>query len=851
MKRIPIKLYYKENGTLYNLGNKNKAPFLTKLSNLIFRIYLYIPYESSEYSVQANFKKPDKTTISYAMTPSGKYDEINEIKFYEYYTDIKDSVLNISSQNRSNILDVSFRISDGNADDPLILNTSTYSLQCTYSITGDQPTIEETELQYLQRTYDTALLTKPNKDETILTIDELPLIVEDENDTDYNIGQKYLVSNKLGLKEENKLFKQGEIIEATKDGFVVISKVNKSLIKINSNKVYNSLFDIPKDSEIGSIFITDSISDKFDLVELTKIEGENRTFNLYDEITSNSLYYIPNSKSGEIDVLYRWDDIKNELRPFEVNTQILITDTSTIYASLDNLKSKFPIAEIGTILPSYNFNGGVVKLYKYTTTWEEVLIVNEQQLYLDLKTNSIVRYYNSKFNIIVDGTLENRIIQQIRDNILELDNKINDTKQELQEYTNVQVENANTYTDNQLELERTSNTEKFNKKLDKNFLLYSKKTSVDGNEIIPVLYNGANNYVILQNIIDKVQTNVIDKTNAIVTFAYDNYQSFLERVKTTTENGITTLVSITNEDDSLTLTANQINIGFTVLLREKDVPDYWLSKKSVESEYAINLFTEFETKLNLEDYVLKTELVNYAKKEETIYNNATPTTSALGGIPKGTTFDNKPIKEILDDLLYPYVAFSASMSTSPNGGTFEKGTTQNVSTATVSITLGSKQITSIKVLDSSNNVLAEKTSGITTSNSFTLNKSVTNNTNFKAIVTDGTTSKTVTSGTFTFVNPYYYGAINDGATLTETLIKGLTKSISSKGTKTFTITMNQQKAVVAYPSSYGNLTKILDENSFNVTDTFVKNTLTIDNVNYYVYVLNTPATSTMKYTFSY
>lgn len=438
-------------------------------------------------------------------------------------------------------------------------------------------------------------------------------------------------------------------------------------------------------------------------------------------------------------------------------------------------------------------------------------------------------------------------VQKVSDDV---DTKDSSTLATAQDYADTQREVAKTYTDTQIELERTTNTEKFDKKLNKNFLLYSKKTSVDGNEIIPILYNSENLYIEIKAIIDKVQSNVIDNTNSIVTFAYDNYQSFLERVETTTENGITTLVSITNEDNSLTLTANQINIGFTVLLREKNVPDYWLSKKSVESEYAINLFTEFETKLNLEDYVLKSDLVNYAKKEETIYNNATPTTSALGGIPKGTTFDNKPIKEILDDLLYPYVAFSASMSTSPNGGTYEKGTTQNVSTATVSITLGSKQITSIQVLDSSNNVLAEKTSGITTSNSFTINQLVTSNTNFKAIVTDGTTSKTVTSGTFTFVSPYYYGAIGD-VELTETLIKGLTKSVSSKGTKTFTITMNQQKAVIAYPASYGNLTKILDENSFNVTDTFVKNTLTIDNVSYYVYVLNTPATSTMKYTFSY
>lgn len=379
-------------------------------------------------------------------------------------------------------------------------------------------------------------------------------------------------------------------------------------------------------------------------------------------------------------------------------------------------------------------------------------------------------------------------------------------------------------------------------KLNSNFLIYTKKSGVDGKENLPIYYNNKNYYIEIKQIIEKIQGEVVNNTNSIVAFAYDTYSDFLDHVQYTEEEGLITLESITNEDSTITYQANQINIGFTILLRESKVPDYWLSKKQVESDSVIDLFTPYETKLKLEDYALK---------EDLNYTNSMPTTSALGGIPKGTTFDNKPIKEILDDLLYPYVEFSASISTNPNGGTYENGTSQNVSTATVSITLGSKQITSIKVLDYSDNVLAEKTSGITTSNTFTLNKSVTSNTNFKAIVTDGTTSKTVTSGTFTFVNPYYYGSINEGVTLTESLIKGLTKSVSSKGSKTFTITMNQQKAVFAYPSSYGNLTKILDENSFNVTDTFVKNTLTINGVSYYVYVLNTPATSTMKYTFSY
>lgn len=239
--------------------------------------------------------------------------------------------------------------------------------------------------------------------------------------------------------------------------------------------------------------------------------------------------------------------------------------------------------------------------------------------------------------------------------------------------------------------------------------------------------------------------------------------------------------------------------------------------------------------------------------KKTLYTNATPTPSALGGIAKGTTFNEKPISEVLNSLLYPYVSFSASMSTSPSGSVYEIGTSVNVTSATINITLGSASITSIVVKDSANTTLGSKTSGITSGgNTISISKSISSNETLKAIVTDSTgASKTISSSSFTFVNPYYYGAISSDATLSESLIKGLTKNVTTRGNKTYTITMNQQKGVIAYPSSYGALTKILDENSFNVTDTFIQNTLTINGVSYYVYVLNNPVTSTMKYTFSY
>lgn len=232
------------------------------------------------------------------------------------------------------------------------------------------------------------------------------------------------------------------------------------------------------------------------------------------------------------------------------------------------------------------------------------------------------------------------------------------------------------------------------------------------------------------------------------------------------------------------------------------------------------------------------------------YTNTSPTTSAVGGIPKGTTFEKKTIQEVLDMLLYPYVKFSCSFSTSPNGGVFEKGQEVTVTSGTVNVTLGSVPIEKIEIYDGS--TLITSVNNVVDTNTFTLSQTVYTNKSFSAKVTDakGETS-TVNSGTFTFVDPYYVGVVSPSATINSTLIKSLTKKIETKGNKTYEISMDQQKAVIAYPSDYGSLTKIYDVNNFDVTETFEKTTLQVNNTNYNVYVLSVPATSTMTYKFNY
>jgi len=109
-------------------------------------------------------------------------------------------------------------------------------------------------------------------------------------------------------------------------------------------------------------------------------------------------------------------------------------------------------------------------------------------------------------------------------------------------------------------------------------------------------------------------------------------------------------------------------------------------------------------------------------------------------------------------------------------------------------------------------------------------------------------SKTA-SKTMQFILPYYYGK---SSTATVSSFSGLTKSVTAKGQKQFKFTTNNEYMVFAYDKSYGNLSSILDPNSFEVLSGWTKNTLTVGGFDYYVYVANSATTDTnAQFTFKY
>lgn len=98
--------------------------------------------------------------------------------------------------------------------------------------------------------------------------------------------------------------------------------------------------------------------------------------------------------------------------------------------------------------------------------------------------------------------------------------------------------------------------------------------------------------------------------------------------------------------------------------------------------------------------------------------------------------------------------------------------------------------------------------------------------------------------TITFVNPSYDGAVAANFTVTEANIKALTETLRSGNSGTRTFNLNNQKACIAYPKSFGAATGIKDANGFDYLASYTRSELNVNGELYYVYLLTNAATIT-------
>lgn len=220
------------------------------------------------------------------------------------------------------------------------------------------------------------------------------------------------------------------------------------------------------------------------------------------------------------------------------------------------------------------------------------------------------------------------------------------------------------------------------------------------------------------------------------------------------------------------------------------------------------------------------------------------TAVTVGGLNSGSSVKDKTTMEVLESILFPYQKPTVSFAISPSTTIYESGTTVSSIIFTINVTKKSNDIQSIKVYDGST-LLTTITSGVANGGTFTYTYScnITSNTTLKVEVSDGTSTTSATKN-ITFANKSYYGFVADGTIVNETVIKALQNNVlkTSKALNYTGINCTDSKIVYAYPQNQGLLSAILDGNGFDYIDSYDCTNITVNGVNYNVYVMIDPTT---------
>lgn len=188
----------------------------------------------------------------------------------------------------------------------------------------------------------------------------------------------------------------------------------------------------------------------------------------------------------------------------------------------------------------------------------------------------------------------------------------------------------------------------------------------------------------------------------------------------------------------------------------------------------------------------------------------------------------------LDEKVFP-----TTLSVS-GGGTYDEGTSQTVMVSWKLMKNGQT------LTPDSVTVNGETVDPATSYKVFT---DVTTTTTYRVVVVyKGKTYNGSTTATFKKTYYRYYGALPVGTSvgsITESMITSLKKEVCTSASATLTYNLEDQRAVYAYPSTFGLLTKVLDDATSMPYDDFVKEQeMVIGGENYYIYALQNPSSVT-------
>ena len=279
----------------------------------------------------------------------------------------------------------------------------------------------------------------------------------------------------------------------------------------------------------------------------------------------------------------------------------------------------------------------------------------------------------------------------------------------------------------------------------------------------------------------------------------------------------------------------------------------WISLKTKSADIG---FDNSDTDIKADDVEGAIKEVHTTLVENVTLDWTEPTTEAVGGIEVGYVppVDGISVKEFLYNMTHPFVYPTISMQLETADGVFEKNTSKTLSKIVLTSTDGTK------VAFEENNPsifvagvqLTDPTDKVTTS----VDKKTYTRELASPIVMNGTANKKVvakvelngkeisTEKSYEFIYPFYAASLtgNIVSEYNNTLFVDSNKILTKKSNQVVSYTHANKVMAFAYPSEYGALSKIVDQNGFDITGTFSATTFMYDSVSFRVYCTTTPNT---------
>ena len=279
----------------------------------------------------------------------------------------------------------------------------------------------------------------------------------------------------------------------------------------------------------------------------------------------------------------------------------------------------------------------------------------------------------------------------------------------------------------------------------------------------------------------------------------------------------------------------------------------WISLKTKSADIG---FDNSDTDIKADDVEGAIKEVHTTLVENVTLDWTEPTTEAVGGIEVGYVppVDGISVKEFLYNMTHPFVYPTISMQLETADGVFEKNTSKTLSKIVLTSTDGTK------VAFEENNPsifvagvqLTDPTDKVTIS----VDKKTYTRELASPIVMNGTVDKKVvakvelngkeisTEKSYEFIYPFYAASLtgNIVSEYNNTLFVDSNKILTKKSNQVVSYTHANKVMAFAYPSEYGALSKIADQNGFDITSTFSATTFMYGSVSYRVYCTTTPNT---------